>query len=257
MQDERSVERIQAAIEKIPARLRYTAFRLYFRLVRLNYEHRLTTRVNRTPGGSFRSYELLNRHGNDSMLTAMAAFCGPEATIYDIGANVGIYTLALSSTARDRRVVAFEPAPVTATQLRTNVSCNDLERQVTVHQCGLGATDDELAFYISTLPELSGFDRQSATRWGASVEEVVSVPVRRLDTIWETAPSPDVIKLDVEGAGPAVLRGGEALIAEEKPVFFIEPHDEELSETQEMQALLLDFDYRIEMYDTYWRCLPE
>ncbi len=257
VQTERWAQTCQAAIEQLPKRLRNTASRSYFRLVGLNYQHRLLTRVNRTPAGQFRSYELLNRHGNDSMLAAMADFCGPEMTIYDIGANVGIYTLALATSARGRRVIAFEPAPVTAEQLRANVACNDLGKQVDIYRCGLGASDDERAFYVSTLPELSGFDRKSATRWGASVEEVVSVQLRRLDTLWETLPSPDVIKLDVEGAGPEVLRGGQAMLAEERPVFFIEPHDEELSETQEMQSLLLELDYRIEVYDNFWRCLPE
>lgn len=256
VQTERWTERYQAATERLPNQIRHTAARLYFQLARFNYEYHLLTRTNQTPAGQFRSYELLNRHGKDSMLAAMAEFCGPDATIYDIGANVGIYTLALASSAKGRRLIAFEPAPVTAEQLRANVGCNDLEKQVHIHQCALGGTDDERPFYISTLPELSGFDRQSATRWGASVAEVVSVPVRRLDTIQETMPAPDVIKLDVEGAGPEVLRGGQATIAEERPVFFIEPHEEELSETQEMQSILLGHDYRIEQYDDYWRCLP-
>lgn len=255
MQTERWTEICQAATEWLSTQVRHTATRLYFRLARFNYERRLLTRTNRTPAGRFWSYEPLNRHGNDSMLAAMAEFCGPEATIYDVGANVGIYTLALASSAKGRHLIAFEPAPVTAEQLRANVACNDLEKQVDIHQCGLGGTDDEHPFYVSTLPELSGFDRQSATRWGASVEEVVSVQLRRLDTIRETLPSPDVVKLDVEGAGPEVLRGGQALIAEERPVFFIEPH--ELTETQEMQEILLGLDYRIEVYDDYWRCLPE
>lgn len=257
VQTERWFEATQATIEHLPTQLRYRASRWYFRLVKRNYEHRLFTRSNRTPAGTFRSYELLNRHGNDSMLKAVDEFCGPESTIYDIGANVGIYSVALASAAPNRSVIAFEPAPVTVEHFRANLACNDLGEQATIQQCAIGATDDERPFYVSTLPELSAFDRESATRWGASVDRVVTVRVRRLDTLQETVPSPDVIKLDVEGAGPDVLRGGQNMIAEERPVLFIEPHDEELSEAHEMKAILLDFDYRIEVFESYWRCVPE
>jgi len=251
------LNRVKTTASEVKTQLRYLASRGYVELVRRNYEHQVITRTNRTPAGAFQSYELVNRHGSDPMLKAMGEFCEPDATIYDIGANVGIYSVALASAEPDRTVIAFEPAPVTVSSLKATVACNDLADQVTIQQCGVGATNEERSFYCSTLPELSGFSREGATRWGAHIAEVVPVPVCRLGTIDETLPSPDVIKIDVEGTGPAVLRGAQEMITETRPVFFIEPHDEELSESQEMRELLLDFDYRIEVYDSYWRCLPE
>lgn len=239
--------------------LRTAAYRRYFQLVQINYKYELVARRNRTAAGSFRSYELLNRHGNDSMLSSIAEFSEPDSTVYDIGANVGMYALTLASGFPNRTVLAFEPVPQTAAHLRANVRCNNLSDQITVNECGLGAHDDTREFYISSLPELSGFDKQSATRWGATVDDTVTVQMRRLDSIRETAPSPDIMKIDVEGAGPAVLSGGQTLLEEDRPALFIEPHTEALptDATTKMETLLLDLGYRIEKYESYWQCLPQ
>jgi hypothetical protein len=56
----------------------------------------------------------------------------PGDVFYDVGANVGSYTL-LAATA-GARVHAFEPSPPTAARLRRNVALNALEERVQVHE---------------------------------------------------------------------------------------------------------------------------
>jgi FkbM family methyltransferase len=249
--------RLRRVADRVAARLRRVGYRTYFELVRRNYERRLLARPNWTPAGRFWSYELLNRYRHNSMLGAIDTFCDPDAVVYDVGANVGMYAIALATPRR--RVIAFEPAPTTVEQLRANLARNDLDGRVAVHDCGLGATDDRQQFYRSTYPELSGFDRESATRWGATVAETVPVRVRRLDDVAETAPPPDTIKLDVEGAGPAVLRGGRAVLRTHRPALFVEPHAEQLPDdpAATMRTQLRELDYRVEDRGSFWRCLPE
>jgi FkbM family methyltransferase len=245
-------------VNRVVARLRWVGYRTYFGLVRRNYERRLLARPNWTPAGRFWSYELLNRYRNNAMLEAIDAFCDPDAVVYDVGANVGMYAIALAVAAPRRRVLAFEPAPTTVEQLRANLARNDIEDQVTVCDYGLGATDDRRQFHVSTYPELSGFDRESATRWEATVAETVPVRVRRLDDVAESAPPPDVVKLDVEGAGPAVLAGGRATLRAHRPALFLEPHAEQLPDdpTATVRTHLEDLDYRVEDRGEFWRCLP-
>ncbi|MFT4882504.1 MAG: FkbM family methyltransferase [Salinirussus sp.] len=250
--------RLRGALDRVAARLRWVGYRTYFRLVRYNYRQRLLARPNWTPAGRFWSYELLNRYRNNSMLAAIDTFCGPDAVVYDVGANVGMYAAALAVAAPRRRVLAFEPAPTTAEQLRANLARNGIDDRVEVHDYGLGATDGRRQFHVSTYPELSGFDRESATRWEATVAETVPVQVRRLDDVAETAPPPDVVKLDVEGAGPAVLAGGRETLHEHRPALFVEPHAEQLPDdpTTAMRTRLEDLDYRVEDRGEFWRCLP-
>lgn len=236
---------------------RHLASRGYFRLVACNYDRRILARPNRTPAGTFRSYDLLNRHRNDEMLAALAADCGPADVVYDVGAHVGMYALALARES-DRQLVAFEPSPPIVERLRANVVCNDLADRIEIHAYGLGDESGDREFFCSTYPELSSFDRESATRWEADVADTVRVPVRRLDDVTPTLSPPDVIKLDVEGSGPAVLRGGLETLREHRPTVFVEPHEEGLpgDRPDEMQDLLTGVDYAIDEHDGYWRCLP-
>lgn len=238
--------------------VREIGYRAYFRLVSLNYRTRLFARRNRTPAGTVRCYELLNRHGDDEMLAAMAAECDSEAVIYDVGANVGIYALSLAVGQPDRQVVAFEPSPTVATQLAANVEANGLGEQITVTQAGLGAEAGEGTFYLSTYPELSGFDRESARRWEADISETVRVPVLTLDAVTQEKPAPDVIKIDVEGAGPQVLAGGRDTLRESGPTLYIETHSDGLTgdPKTEMESLLGEVAYSIDKQDGYWRCVP-
>ncbi|SDK34938.1 FkbM family methyltransferase [Natronorubrum texcoconense] len=239
---------------------RSVGYRGYYRLAAANYDRELLARRNRTSAGTVRCYEPLNRHGSDAMLAKLAACCGPSDVVYDIGANVGIYALALASGAPGRRVVAFEPSSTTVERLRRNVRANDLERRIDVLACGVGDESGEHPFYVSTYPELSAFDRASATRWGAAVADVPSVPIRRLDDIvleddlWP----PDHLKIDVEGAAPAVLRGARTTLERHRPTVFVELHDEGLAGDVpgETRAILEALDYEVYERKRYWRCEP-
>jgi chemotaxis response regulator CheB len=53
---------------------------------------------------------------------------------------------------------------------------------------------------------------------------------------WHLFPPPDVIKMDVEGAESAVLRGGQRMLNEARPVVFVALHGEE---QREMSAAIL------------------
>jgi FkbM family methyltransferase len=239
-------------------RVRWLGYRSYYRLVDANYDRRWLSTEERTPAGRFRSYDLLNRHGGDEMLAKLHDHCGPEAVIYDIGANVGVYALALAADSPDRRLLAVEPAPQTRAQLRTNVDCNALGDRIEVLNCGVGDEDSTRPFFVSTYAELSGFDRESATRWEASLAEVVDVPIRRVDTLVGSHAPPDALKIDVEGASPTVLRGARETLETHQPTLFIEIHEEGLSADtgREVREILAGVDYTITERDDYWRCEP-
>lgn len=236
--------------------LRRIGYNAYFGLVGWNYDRQLVTRYNRTPAGELRSYELLNRHGNDRMLGEIDKWCDDDTVIYDIGANVGIYALGLTVERPHRRVFAFEPNPTTAKQLQANAKLNELDDRISVAHVGLGVEDGTRQFYRSTFPELSGFDEASASRWGARVREAIAVDVRTLDSVVATLPSPDVIKIDVEGHALAVLRGGVKTLQYAEPVLFIEIHTDTVEEGGTLRELLEDIGYEISERDSYWRCEP-
>ena len=239
-------------------RARHVGYRSYYRLVAANYAHRWLATENKTPAGSFQSYELLPRHRSDPMLAELDETAGSAATIYDIGANVGIYSLALAAADPERRLLACEPAPRIHNQFRANVEANAVGDRIEILNCGVGETDRSQRFYRSTYPECSGFDRESATRWGATVAGTAEVPVRRLDRLVESHQPPDAVKIDVEGAAPAVLRGGREALRTYQPTLFIKIHEAGLSTDTagEIRELLAGVEYAVAERPDYWRCEP-
>ena len=133
----------------------------------------------------------------------------PGMTFLDVGANFGYFTLlAASRVGPSGRVVAVEPSPLAAGRLAENVRANSLSR-VEVHQLGLSDTAGSLDLYISP----AAF--HSPTMSASSGGEPVSVPVKRLDDCleeWGVA-SVDLMKMDVEGHEPFVLRGAPDALA--------------------------------------------
>ncbi|HEY8154700.1 MAG TPA: FkbM family methyltransferase [Myxococcota bacterium] len=121
--------------------------------------------------------------------------------VWDVGANVGLYTLKLlEATGAEGRVYAFEPSPVNRARLATAVG----ERaNAVVVPLALGDRDDSMKFE-------QGRDELGATsRLLDASMDGIDVRVARGDSLvaaGEVA-APNVIKIDVEGFELDVLRG--------------------------------------------------
>ena len=140
----------------------------------------------------------------------------PGDQVLDIGAAAGYYTLLsakLVGTAGS--VVSFEPDPCNLQFLRSHVSQNRLG-QVTILPIALA---DETG--------TARFGGGTGTGTGRLCENGVDqVAVRRLDDVAaELDFRPQHLKIDVEGAEMAVLRGGRQLIEQCRPTIFLSTHE--------------------------------
>ena len=137
-------------------------------------------------------------------------------TVYDIGAHVGFYTLLASVlVGHTGRVAAFEPSPRNLAYLRKHLALNHVRNAVVIE----GAVyDHEGEVRITEGPS------SSEIRVGAKG----AVPVRAftLDHLVfrDGLPAPTVMKIDVEGAEHAVLRGATRLLTEKRPLIFLSTH---------------------------------
>jgi len=129
-------------------------------------------------------------------------FLRPDDLFFDIGANVGSYTVLASGVCK-ARTWAFEPDPVTAAHLGRNIALNALQNCVTVHQIALGATEADIPFTI-------GQDtvNKVAKTEDPNVRMVHQVPLDAL--AHENVPS--MIKMDVEGYEPEVIKGAARML---------------------------------------------
>jgi FkbM family methyltransferase len=232
-------------------RVERLARRTYDGLRALNYRHGFAT-PKRTVAGTHWSYELLDTHTRDTGLAVLARL-PPGAVVVDVGAHVGEYAVPLSL--RGQTVHAVEPNPVAVARLERNRRRNDAD--LDVHPVGLGATPGERAFYRSSSPKLSSFDRAAATRWDARVTGVERVPVRTLDGLRDTDPTlppPDALKVDTEGAELAVLRGGRATVERHHPTIVLEHHADAGGTPDALRSWLRDRAYRIADHGETWVC---
>ena len=78
----------------------------------------------------------------------LAAVLRPGAVFYDVGANIGYYTLrAARLVGQAGQVIAFEPHPGACTRLRRNVVLNGLTT-VRVFELGLSDTTGEATLHV-------------------------------------------------------------------------------------------------------------
>src|SRR5215469_3945312 len=151
----------------------------------------------------------------------------PDSICLDIGANVGLSTLALASLATRGRVFALEADARTCRFLTGNIRDNGLSN-VTVEQCFIGLDGARKTFLFcahdparspSMQPELLGKINGAAERWDPvkvqclSVDEFASS--HGLDRL-------DFIKLDCEGADIEILSGANQTLQRFRPTVVLE-----------------------------------
>ncbi|WP_020142605.1 FkbM family methyltransferase [Terracoccus sp. 273MFTsu3.1] len=154
----------------------------------------------------------------------LATLARPGTTCVDVGAHVGSYAaLASLAVGPAGRVLAFEPDATNRERLERHVRLNDLANVVVLDH-GLADVESEVAM-VRPVAANSGMTRLA--RSGETPD--FSMGVRRLDDVLagREAPSVSVVKIDVEGAEVAVVRGAADLIARDQPFVVFEENDPE------------------------------
>jgi FkbM family methyltransferase len=137
----------------------------------------------------------------------------PGARIIDVGANTGNHTIFFAGPMKAASVMPFEPLPAAADALRASVLRNGL-KNVDLSHLGIGIAGEagRARFVFSTRGGLGATSLEPDPAGEIVVEtidSVISGPV-------------DFLKVDVEGMEMSVLAGSQRLIAQSRPLIFIE-----------------------------------
>jgi FkbM family methyltransferase len=125
-------------------------------------------------------------------------------TVFDIGSNVGVYTLFASSVVGIRgKVYAFEPNPIVHQRLAKTINENKITN-VRLFNCGIGDCRGELTLYPNTQP-----GNASSTMVADGQSHGFTVSIDTLDNVMsvQDVATIDYLKIDVDGFEPNVFKG--------------------------------------------------
>ncbi|KQU54806.1 hypothetical protein ASG72_04115 [Bosea sp. Leaf344] len=156
----------------------------------------------------------------------LTIFCArtlqPGMVAFDVGANLGYYTLLFADRVGPTgKVIAIEPNPATFDLLQETVALNGFDRTVTLVQAAASDCSQEALELFVPFGEPK--NATVAFDGGARPAELrVSVPGVSIDHLTAGLERVDFLKIDVEGAEPGVLRGMMGTIARFKPTIVLE-----------------------------------
>ncbi|WP_286080278.1 FkbM family methyltransferase [Parablautia intestinalis] len=143
-----------------------------------------------------------------------------EGVFFDVGANLGWYTMNVKKQNPQMKIYAFEPVTETFNKLNRNVELNKLEK-VDMYNIGLYKEDTTLKFYYDIVA--SGASSMQNLRENSETREI-TCKMERLDDFvnCHDIRTIDFVKCDVEGSELFVYEGGIESIKKYKPVIFSE-----------------------------------
>lgn len=175
-------------------------------------------------------------------------------TVFDVGANVGFYTLLSSKLVGETGSVhSFEPYPDNIDSLNRHITLNNC-KNVVVHPQAVGQQSGKSRFSAGGCAETGKLDAN-----GEIEVEVLGIDEEILSG---NLPVPNAIKIDVEGAEVNVLLGARQLLLRHRPVLLVAIHGTNI--LREIRPLLEGFQYELDvqtsgdpgLYELFARPIP-
>jgi FkbM family methyltransferase len=163
----------------------------------------------------------------DNETKLVRKLCRNESVFFDIGANVGYYSLIAGKTNKNNRVYAFEPVKRTFERAAANIKLNHLNNIFLYKKI------------ISNTTELASINVGNESNWGMSSlvqHEHLSGDIEKVESITldnfvkeQKITRLDLVKIDVEGFELNVLEGMKETLIQFKPIILIEILDHNLA----------------------------
>ena len=174
---------------------------------------------------------------------------------WDVGANIGLTSLPASRIIGESgKIIAIEPSPANAALLKRHITLNKHENIVTIIEAAVCDQDGgSITFSLiedGLSPCNSLMFSGSVNGDAPKVSRDVTVPAISLDGLLsKEGRSPNLVKIDVEGAELKVIRGATKLLSSQSaPVLVLAIHPfwlETPEDCQEIVSLLKGWGYQI------------
>jgi FkbM family methyltransferase len=172
-------------------------------------------------------------------LRCFEELCRDTATFIDIGAYTGFFCLVAARANPAIRALAFEIVPENFLALIRNVVENDMVGSIAAKLVGLGAENS----HLRVPPSLELVSLESSVSLSARFTKGVEIPIRTLDEQCLSCGAPFLLKIDVEGFEPQVLRGAAKMIRKHRPDMICEVLPD-VNTAEPLNGLLKPLGYR-------------
>ncbi|MBR9859471.1 FkbM family methyltransferase [bacterium] len=172
-----------------------------------------------------------------------------NATVLDIGANLGLMSYYLSKDSKINKVLAFEPMPDNLKILRKLKDYKQLNN-LEIHAVALGEREDTIEL---VMPLVDGVRKQGLSHVKADkIKEfnsghTVKAAMHTLDNYLKDLERLDAIKIDVENYEYEVFLGAKEILSKHKPLIYCELWDNQ--NRQDCFNFLKSLDYEIHYFD--------
>lgn len=155
----------------------------------------------------------------ESEINMCLSLIKPGFTIFDVGANVGWFSLIISKNIQNVSLHSFEPIPATFDNLNRNIALNG-GLPIKTYNLGFYSEDTNLKLFYDS--ECSG--RTSAANLAEIDVSQVTCSFKKMDSFVKEMKIQqlDFVKCDVEGAEYFVYQGGIETLRKFKPIIFSE-----------------------------------
>jgi FkbM family methyltransferase len=173
-------------------------------------------------------------------------FVRPGDVVWDVGSNVGLFSLVAASVAgKSGYVLAIEPDTFLVELMRRSVEAGSSARaEIAILPAAISDQFGVVRLNVAARGRAANFIEGAvgSTQTGGVRDRTVVVAIT-LDWLYERFPRPSVVKLDIEGAEVLALRGGEKLLATEPlPIILCEVRE---TSSRAIASILSDRGYSL------------
>lgn len=184
-----------------------------------------------------------NFHGERRVLESFVSTLEPDDVVWDVGANVGLYSCFAARRLSTGTVVGFEPVAVNRDRLIENLRMNAPEDRWRTEDSALWSANESVSLAFCH-PESNRSIAGAGHHYLTDGDGWTTVDCRRGDDlVRDGVPAPDVMKIDVQGAELDVLVGM-GTVLEEVDKIYLEIHREKSKRyytcPSEIEAFLRD-----------------
>lgn len=195
--------------------------KIFKRMFRVNSENHP---IYITPDAQLKYLKVGPDKFDSDLIKIAEKFITADSVVWDIGANVGVFTFACASCLNSGTVISIEADPWLCSILKRTATLPFYKgKDIRIIPSAVSNNCGVSTFNIAARGRAcNALDIVPGRSPMGGIREKIYVPTLTLDNLLENQPRPDFIKIDVEGAEAFVIEGAAKIISSARPIFYIE-----------------------------------